>query len=60
METAERIEAAAARWLARHDAGPLDLAEARAFEEWCAGDPRRLGAYVRLEAVAARSCSSSS
>ena len=54
METAERIEAAAARWLARHDAGPLDADEARAFEDWCAGDPRRLGAYVRLEAVAAR------
>lgn len=54
METAERIEAAAARWLARHDAGPLDAAEAVAFEDWCAGDPRRLGAYVRLEAVAAR------
>lgn len=54
METAERIEAAAARWLARRDAGPLDAAEAAAFEEWCAGDPRRVGAYVRLEAVAAR------
>ena len=54
METAERIEAAAARWLARHDAGPLDAAQARAFEEWCAGDPRRLGAFVRLQAVAAR------
>jgi transmembrane sensor len=54
VETAERIEAAAARWLARRDAGPLDAAEAAAFEDWCAGDPRRLGAYVRLEAVAAR------
>lgn len=54
METAERIEAAAARWLARHDAGPLDAAETAAFEDWCAGDARRLGAYVRLEAVAAR------
>lgn len=54
METAERIEAAAAAWLARHDAGPLDAAETAAFEDWCAGDPRRLGAYVRLEAVGAR------
>lgn len=54
METAERIEAAAAGWLARHDAGPLDAREAAEFEAWCAADPRRLGAYVRLEAVAAR------
>ncbi|HEX6859554.1 MAG TPA: FecR domain-containing protein [Caulobacteraceae bacterium] len=54
METADRIEAAAARWLARHEAGPLSEADARAFEAWCAGDPRRLGAYVRLEAVSAR------
>lgn len=54
METADRIEAAAARWLARHDAGPLGEAEAREFDDWCAGDPRRLGAFVRLEAVSAR------
>lgn len=54
METADRIEAAAARWLARHEAGPLSEADARAFEAWCAGDPRRLGAFVRLEAVSAR------
>lgn len=54
METADRIEAAAARWLARHEAGPLSAEDARAFEGWCAADPRRLGAYVRLEAVSAR------
>lgn len=54
METADRIEAAAARWLARHDAGPLSEADARAFDDWCAGDPRRLGAFVRLQAVNAR------
>jgi transmembrane sensor len=54
VETAERIEAAAARWLARHDAGPLDEADTRAFDDWCAGDPRRLGAFVRLQAVSAR------
>lgn len=54
METAERIEAAAARWLARHDAGPLSEADARAFDDWCAGDARRLGAFVRLQAVNAR------
>jgi transmembrane sensor len=54
VETADRIEAAAARWLARHEAGPLDEADARAFNDWCAGDPRRLGAFVRLQAVSAR------
>jgi transmembrane sensor len=54
VETAERIEAAAARWLARHDAGPLSDEDARAFDDWCAGDPRRLGAFVRLQAVSAR------
>ena len=54
METADRIEAAAARWLARHEAGPLSDADAREFDAWCAGDPRWLGAYVRLEAVSAR------
>jgi transmembrane sensor len=54
VETADRIEAAAARWLARHDAGPLSDADARAFETWCEGDPRRLGAFVRLQAVSVR------
>lgn len=54
MESADRIEAAAARWLARRDAGPLGPEEERAFEAWCAADPRHLGAYVRLEAVYAR------
>lgn len=53
-ETPDAIEAAAARWLARHDAGPLGEAEAREFEAWRAADPRRLGAYIRLEAVSAR------
>ncbi len=54
MTEAERSEAAAARWLARHDAGPLSAEDAAAFEIWCAADPRHLGAYVRLEAVNAR------
>lgn len=54
MTDAERSEAAAARWLARHDAGPLSAGDAAAFEAWCAADPRHLGAYVRLEAVNAR------
>jgi len=54
MTDAERSEAAAARWLARHDAGPLSAEDAAAFEIWCAADPRHLGAYVRLEAVNAQ------
>lgn len=53
-ESADAIEADAARWLARREAGPLDETEARAFETWYEGDPRRLGAYVRLEAVSTR------
>ena len=54
MESADAIEAEAARWLARRDAGPLGAEEASAFEAWRASDPRRLGAYIRLEAVSAR------
>lgn len=54
MTEADRIEAEAARWIARRDAGPLTEAENRALDAWCAGDPRRLGALVRLEAVNAR------
>lgn len=53
-ESADAIEAAAARWLARHDAGPLTDDQAAAFEAWRAADPRRLGAYIRLEAISAR------
>jgi transmembrane sensor len=53
-ESADAVEAQAARWLARHQAGPLAGAEAEAFAAWCDADPRRLGAYVRLEAVDAR------
>lgn len=54
MDSADAVEAQAARWLARREARPLRAEEERAFELWCAGDPRRLGAYVRLEAVSAR------
>lgn len=54
MTEADRIDQEAARWVARRDAGPLSEAESRALDTWCAGDPRRLGALVRLEAVNAR------
>lgn len=53
-ESPDAIEAEAARWLARHDAGPLSPEDAAAFETWRAADPRRLGAYIRLQAVSAR------
>jgi transmembrane sensor len=51
MTRANRIEAAAARWVARREAGTLEPHDAAAFEAWCAEDPRHLGALVRLEAV---------
>lgn len=53
-ENAETIEAEAARWLARHDAGSLSADERGSFEAWCAQNPRHLGAFVRLQAVSAR------
>lgn len=51
MDTAEARERQAAAWLARRQADDFTSAEEAAFERWCAEDPRRLGAYVRLEAV---------
>lgn len=52
-ETSNRIDDAAADWAARVDRGPLEAAEQAAFDAWCAGDPRRLGAYARAQAVLA-------
>lgn len=54
MTGAERIEAEAARWVARRDAAALSAEETIAFEAWLARDSRHLGAVVRLEAVNAR------
>ena len=51
-ETSEEIEAAAARWAARIDRAPLSADEERQLEQWQAGDSRRLGAFMRLRAVA--------
>lgn len=49
-ETAEAIEAEAARWLWRFD--EADTAALRAeLEIWLAGDPRRRGAWLRAEAA---------
>jgi transmembrane sensor len=49
-----KIEQQAARWIARHEAGPLDAESMRAFDAWCEEDARHFGAFVRLEAVSAR------
>ena len=51
-ETAREIDAAAALWAVRADAGPLSAAEEAAFEAWLAGDARRVGAYARARAIA--------
>ena len=44
---ANRIEAEAATWIARHDAG-LTPAEKREFEIWRAADPRHADAFGRF------------
>lgn len=45
------INAAAARWLAREDAGPLGEDEAREFSAWIDADPRHHGAYIRTKSA---------
>ncbi|MBI1685550.1 FecR family protein [Caulobacter hibisci] len=49
-ESAADIEACAARWVVRVDQGELPAGETAELESWLAGDPRRLGAYVRAQA----------
>lgn len=51
-ETSDEIEAAAARWAARFDRAPLSADDEERFVRWKAGDSRRLGAFMRLRAVA--------
>jgi transmembrane sensor len=50
-ETGEVIDAQAADWAARVDAGPLSAEEQSALDAWLEGDSRRLGAYARARAV---------
>ena len=50
MSEASRIEADAARWLARRQQG-FAPAEARQFEAWLAADPRHAESLGRLEAA---------
>lgn len=51
-DTSAEIDAAAARWATRADAG-LSPPDRAALDGWLAGDPRRLGAYARAAAVLA-------
>ncbi|WP_200216225.1 MULTISPECIES: FecR family protein [Brevundimonas] len=44
------IDAAAADWVARVDAGPLSAEKEKELEDWLAGDIRRVGAYARAQA----------
>lgn len=54
-ETSEEIELAAALWVARIDRAQLSAVESEQFEQWQAADIRRLGAFMRLRAVALHS-----
>ena len=51
-KTAREIDAEAADWAARVDRGVLSPEQELAFEGWLAQDPRALGAYGRMRAVA--------
>ncbi len=48
------IDARAAEWVAREDAGPLSAAESQALQAWLAADSRHLGAYARMRAIMLR------
>lgn len=52
---ARDIEATAAAWLARRDAGPLSPEDEAALEAWLAADPAHRVAWLRLEAAWAES-----
>lgn len=51
-KTAREIDAEAADWAARVDRGVLEPDDERAFQAWLEADPRALGAYGRMRAVA--------
>ena len=54
-ETSAEIDKAAARWVARLDGEPLSTEEALALDAWLRGDPRRLGAFAKAQAVSIHS-----
>lgn len=54
-ETSQEIDVVAADWAARIDRGALSSADEGQLDAWIAGDPRRLGAFMRMRAVALQS-----
>lgn len=52
-KTAQEIDVESADWAARIDAGPLSDGQKVALEFWLAGDVRCLGAFARMQAIAA-------
>lgn len=50
-ETSQSIDDAAATWVARRDRAPLTSAEQVEFDAWLAGDDRRPGALLRMQAI---------
>jgi transmembrane sensor len=50
-ETSRYIDETAADWRARLDRGPLSEKDASAFDAWLSGDPRRRGAFLRVDAL---------
>jgi len=54
-ETSQEIDGAAADWAARIDGGALSAAGEGELDAWLAGDPRRMGAFMRMRAVALQS-----
>jgi transmembrane sensor len=51
-KTAHQIDAEAADWAARIDREPLSPEQELSFQAWLSADPRALGAYGRMRAVA--------
>src|SRR3569833_1767282 len=45
------IESRAAAWVIRSSEGPFSDAEQHELDTWLSGDSRRLGAYVRAQAI---------
>lgn len=53
-ETSQQIDRAAAHWAARLDRG-LSAGEEGDLDDWLDADPRRLGAFMRMRAIALQS-----
>ncbi len=51
-KTAHQIDGEAAGWAARLDRGPLSAEDDAALQAWLQGDPRALGAFGRMRALA--------